>query len=233
MQTKNLESGLINTQILIILLPVVLIIRLLKMNQVEVLRLHPPKVSNLLLVPFIAIPAALLVTMVGQLINLIYPFPAEYLAKLSGLMKMPHVPLWEMYLIIALLPGFCEELMFRGFVIRFFEGQGKWVAILTSAGLFALFHLDPYRFIPVLLLGILLGWLVTKANSIWVSMFSHMINNAAALTFSTYAGSKIFKPLLMGNEDLNWWVAIPAVVVFLAALSVFNRNNREQTEDIN
>ncbi len=232
LQLKSISNGLIQTQILLILLPVIVILRIIKADFKTVLRLNKTNPVNFLIVPFIAVSGAILVTMVGQLINMIYPFPSEYLKQLEGLMKMPGLKLWQIYAIIAILPGICEELMFRGFIFRFFENQGKWMAIVLSAILFAVFHLDPYRFVPVLLLGMLLAWLMVKSGSIYVSMFAHALNNGLALTISQFASSGFVKKLLLNNDNLNWWLAIPAVIILTISLYAFNHVNEKNDEEI-
>jgi len=232
LQAQNITKGLIQTQIFIILIPVLAIIRLTKNKPEEVLRLKGTSVKNFLLVPFIAISGAMLVTLVGQLINLIYPFPADYLEKMTEILKMPDLKLWQMYAVIAILPGICEEVMFRGFVFRFFESQGKWAAIIISALLFALFHLDPYRFIPVLLLGILLGWLMYKSDSIYISMLSHALNNALALSFANLENIDFLNKLIIRGENLNWWVGIPAAAVLVISLILFNKVNRNNQVEL-
>jgi sodium transport system permease protein len=230
LQLKSISTGLIQTQIFMILLPVFVVLRIIKADYKQVLRLNPTKAVNFLIVPFIAVSGAIIVTMIGQLINMIYPFPSEYLKQLESIMKMPDLKLWQVYAIIAILPGICEELMFRGFIFRFFENQGKWMAILISAILFAVFHLDPYRFIPVLLLGILLAWIMVKADSIYVSMFSHALNNALALTFVQFDKLPLIRKMLVSNDNLNWWLAIPAVIVLTVSLYAFNHVNRKSVE---
>ncbi len=62
----------------------------------------------------------------SQLINTIFPYPEKYTEALTQLFNMNEAP-WKVFLAIALLPGICEELLFRGFLIRFFEKYGlQW-----------------------------------------------------------------------------------------------------------
>jgi membrane protease YdiL (CAAX protease family) len=174
------------------------------------------------------VSGAILVTLIAQLINLVYPFPADYLAKMSGLLNLPDLKIWQVYLLIAVLPGVCEEILFRGFIIRFFESNGKWISILVSAALFALFHLDPYRFLPVLLLGILLGWLLIKSNSIYISMFSHAVNNSLALAFTNLDKLPFVNKYIVSNDQINWWMALPAGLLLCLGLYLFAQINRSQ-----
>ncbi len=221
-QAKDLMSGLLKTQLFIIALPVYVIIRLLKLKEKDILRLKAPKPKELLLIPFIAIPAAIIVSIISQLINMIFPFPPKYVEMLSKLFTMD-ASVWKVFLVMAVAPGFCEEYMFRGFMIRFFEKYGTKVAIVLSALLFAAFHLDPFRFVPVFLLGLLLGYLTMRSGSLVNSMLSHTINNGLALVLVTYGGSAWLKPLISGEDSLHYWLIIPAVIVFTGAIYLFHK----------
>lgn len=226
LQMKDLMSGLINTQIFIIVLPVLLILRILKQNSKQHLRLQPPG-KEILLIPFIAIPAALIVSLLMQAIDMLFPFPSEYLEMMGKLYTMD-ASLWKMLLVIAVLPGLCEELLFRGFMPRFFEKYSPKSVIIITALLFATFHLDPIRFFPVLLLGMLLGYLTIRSGSIYNSMLSHAINNSLALVITTYAAQpwmQIFlTPAKQGAEQsLRYWLIIPALMILILSLFAFHK----------
>jgi sodium transport system permease protein len=227
-QGQALYRGLIKTQLFIIALPVLLILRLLKMNAREVLRLKAPKLLPSLLIPFMAIPAAMLVAILAQVINAVYPFPEHYLENLTKLFKM-EIPLWQSFLIIAVAPGVCEELLFRGFFPRFFEKYGTKVTIVLTALLFAAFHLDPFRFLPVFLLGLLLGYITLRSGSIYLSMLSHTINNGLALFITAFAAQPWLKLLISNEDNLHYWLALPAALIFSAALYLFHQTTGEKT----
>lgn len=83
-------------------------------------------------------------------------------------------------LIICVIPAFCEEFFFRGFLQRIFM---KWIrdphlAIFLAAVIFSAFHFDAVMFFPRFLLGALLGYLFYWTGSLWVPMVGHFINNA-------------------------------------------------------
>ena len=221
-QSKNLIYGLEQTQVFIILLPVLLVLRLLKLKPKEILRYNLPRWQEAALIPFIAIPAAIVVAILGQLVNLIFPYPPEYIAAMEKLFNQD-VSLAMSFFVIAVLPGLCEETLFRGFLIRFFEGHSARNAVIISALLFALFHLDPFRFVPAFLLGLLLGYLTVRSGSIVNSMLSHMINNGLALFIVTFAGKHWLKPLLSGKDSFHWWVGVIALAVFVVAIGIFHK----------
>jgi membrane protease YdiL (CAAX protease family) len=93
--------------------------------------------------------------------------------------------------VLALLPAFGEELVFRGSLQPLLQHQlrnphaGVWV----SALLFSAIHGQWLGFVPRCLLGALFGYLVLWSGSVWPAMMAHFCNNL--LSFLAY--------------KLNWW----------------------------
>lgn len=86
-------------------------------------------------------------------------------------------------IVMALCPAITEEFFFRGALQRLI---GKWnpnphFVIWSVAILFSAFHLQFYGFIPRMLLGAYLGYLLLWTRSIWIPVFAHFINNATAV----------------------------------------------------
>ncbi len=75
----------------------------------------------------------------------------------------------------GLLVPICEEVFFRGFLIRGLSGLGTKFAIFASAYYFAIYHNNPYRFITLMLFGVMIGFIVHYTNSIIPGIiFSHI-----------------------------------------------------------
>jgi len=155
-------------------------------------------------------------------INAIYPFPQQYLENLGKLFDLD-IALWQSFLIVAIAPGICEEVLFRGMMPRFFEKYGMKVNIVLTAFLFAAFHLDPFRFLPVFLLGLLLGYLTLRSGSIYNSMLSHAINNGLALFITAFASAPWIKIIISSEDNLKYWVAAPAVLIFAISFYLFHK----------
>lgn len=88
------------------------------------------------------------------------------------------MPFWVMFLMMAVYAPVVEELVFRGVVYRGYQKSGTTMqAILLSAVLFGLIHMNfnqaPYAF----MLGIVLALLVEAAGSIWASILFHIVFN--------------------------------------------------------
>lgn len=85
--------------------------------------------------------------------------------------------------VIAVIPAFGEELVFRGLFqneLRQLTGNAH-VSIWLAALLFSIFHIQFYGFVPRLLLGGLFGYLYLWSGSLAVAMLAHFVNNAFAV----------------------------------------------------
>jgi uncharacterized protein len=84
---------------------------------------------------------------------------------------------------MTLLPAFCEEVFFRGALQPLIARIAKnvHIGIWGSAILFSLFHFQLYSFLPRVLLGALLGYLVIWSGSLWTSIIAHFVNNLLAV----------------------------------------------------
>jgi membrane protease YdiL (CAAX protease family) len=84
-------------------------------------------------------------------------------------------------LFIALVPGFVEESLFRGYIQRrLLSRWPAWAAITVTAFLFALMHFDPALIAATFVIGLWLGALAWRTGSIWPAVVCHAANNAAS-----------------------------------------------------
>jgi sodium transport system permease protein len=115
------------------------------------------------------------------------------------------VPLWRMVLLFAVLPGICEELLFRGAVMGLWRSRGSGVAAaLATAVAFGVFHLSVFRFFPTFALGVVLGLLSLRARSVFPGMLAHALNNGFGMLALHYG-----------------WPVEPDWRAFVAAAGVF------------
>ncbi len=227
-QAKDLEKGLMNTELLLILLPTVLLLRLTKQNVSQVLRFNKTNPLNYVLVAFMAFPMFILVTLMVQAINLIYPFPADYLQQMSKIATIGKDNYWKAIFLIGVLPGICEEIMFRGYLINTFKKYGFWGSIIITAVLFATFHLDIFRFLPVAILGIWLGWLLLRTNTIFIPILAHFLNNSMAILIQQYGQNYDFMKYIISGDNMNWWIALPAAAILAILYYIFNKVNPDK-----
>ena len=80
---------------------------------------------------------------------------------------------------IAILPAFAEEILFRGVLANLFRSWTRNVhlAVFLSSFIFAAIHLQFYGFLPRFMLGIVLGYLFFWSGSLWLPIAAHFANN--------------------------------------------------------
>ena len=90
---------------------------------------------------------------------------------------------------LALWTPFTEEIFFRGFVFAGLVPRlGIGWAIMVSAVVFSLFHVDPRVMLPIFVTGALLAWLYHLTGSLWPSVAVHAGQNALAIATTLLGG---------------------------------------------
>lgn len=96
---------------------------------------------------------------------------------------------WLFVVFIAILPGLCEELLFRGALqTALLRGRSPARAVAVGALAFAFFHLDPAGFPAHLLAGLAFGWLAWRTGSLWPGVVAHALCNLATVPVMSSAG---------------------------------------------
>jgi membrane protease YdiL (CAAX protease family) len=86
---------------------------------------------------------------------------------------------------LAVMPAICEEVLFRGAVQRALSTRlFAPAAIVLSSLLFAGYHMSPIQLVPTFTLGLALGALAWRADSIAPAMLAHFLNNTLAVLVS-------------------------------------------------
>ena len=123
------------------------------------------------------------------------------------------------FLAICVVAAIAEEFMFRGLIQNILGKaiRNPHVLIWVVAILFSAIHLQFYGFVPRMLLGAWLGYLMYYTKTIWIPVLAHFTNNF--LTVSSYY---IFRnsPDEMQKIDAigagsTWWLAIASLALFL------------------
>ena len=86
--------------------------------------------------------------------------------------------------VIALLPGIGEELVFRGLIQNeLWRGSRNiHVGIWFSAFIFSAIHMQFFGFVPRMLLGAMFGYLYYWSGNLLVPMIAHFFHNGFTLT---------------------------------------------------
>ena len=150
-----------------------------KKTKVPFQQVFPTKsVPIFTLVPiiFTIIGLSILLSDVDNLLRIIIHSPVNPNHLLNRLINGN--PWWSSLVILAIIAPFTEEFLFRGLILTgFLNNYSAKKAILISALLFAIFHLNMFQFLGAFALGLFFAWLVVKTKSLWPGIFGHALNN--------------------------------------------------------
>lgn len=98
--------------------------------------------------------------------------------QISSSFAKAHWPIWTIFVFHAMMPGFFEELAFRGVIQTklesFMSGRD---AVTVQAALFSVLHISPVIFVSHFAMGLLVGWMRRQSGTIYYGMLLHMAWN--------------------------------------------------------
>lgn len=165
----------------------------------------------LLLVPVIL---AMSVIMEG-LVNLI-PMPEKIQQMFEQMVQLN----LQGYLTLGIAAPILEELIFRGVILKkFLEKYSPAKAIIFSAIIFGLAHMNPWQFIAAFFIGLAIGYIYWKTKSIWPGIFMHFANNS----FSFYLAKK-YESVNVTFQDLigntTYYISL-IIICLLVCYSIY------------
>lgn len=109
-----------------------------------------------------------------------------FLPDLGGISEgaTTNVGLVLMVFTTAIVPGFVEELLFRGVILKNMLPFGRTTAVIGSALLFGLMHQNPGQFFYTTVAGLVLGYIYVHTRSLWCTVIIHMCNNFLAIVYT-------------------------------------------------
>jgi len=187
--TSNLTKA---TQLLLLIaelflpIPIFLWARQRRTNLGELLRIKRVSSPSIIAATIVSVSLTVIIDELDRLIQIILPLP-ENLTAIGEIMLITD---WQSALLIigvvVLAAPLVEEMMFRGFFQRILEYRQSDVtkSVLFSALVFALIHFNPWWVIQIYLMGIFMGYLAWRSNSIWPSFILHAVNNGWSVWWS-------------------------------------------------
>jgi hypothetical protein len=98
---------------------------------------------------------------------------------------------------VCIIAPLLEEMLFRGIILRsFLHRYPRRHAILASAVLFGLAHLNIHQFAVGVIVGCISGWLYERTRSLWPCILLHAAYNSLAMA--------IYFALMAQAKDEAW-----------------------------
>lgn len=93
------------------------------------------------------------------------------------------------FIVMCLVPAFCEEFLFRGAILTNCLPFGRGTAVFISALLFGLMHQNAEQIFYAFGAGLVLGLVYERTGSIWNCVFLHLFNNFLSVFEPLFAQS--------------------------------------------
>lgn len=113
----------------------------------------------------------------------------------------------------AIVVPVMEEFAFRGVLLSSLRRYGSGFAIVASALVFSLVHLDFANVVFALLCGLVFGFLYVRTGNLWITISIHALNNLLAVLGS-------YGEFLFGDGAGLFETLTMVVPVFLGALAM-------------
>ncbi|HOK77314.1 MAG TPA: type II CAAX endopeptidase family protein [Verrucomicrobiota bacterium] len=201
----------------------------------QVLPLRRPRPPLLVLAIAVTIMGAVVLSSeVDNFTRMFFP-PPDWVVNMFGQIGDTRAyPIQSGFLLVVVAPV-TEELFFRGLILRgLLSRYSSSCAVLLTALLFTVIHLNPWQFFSAMLLGTLLGWWFVRTKNLTVCLVGHAFANGLVFVqpfipfevqgFNTDPASSTpgqFQPL--------WFDAI-GLLLFLGGLLIFQLACRRNTK---
>ena len=222
-----LLSMLVST--LMIGLPVIVYLRINNLSFRKRLRINKISQTTLLSIIIISIGFIIIIDELDRIVYALFGSP-DFLGELVEQLKITSI--YNGFLIILttiIVAPLVEELLFRGFLQKVLEESWEDItkAILVTSLFFALVHLNPYWIVQIYLLGMLLGYLSWRTNSIIPGIILHGLNNGFAVALNNV--ENVFSQYYNWHEHVNpLWIFI-SIILIIFGFKMLNKDLENQS----
>ncbi|MBI4603331.1 MAG: CPBP family intramembrane metalloprotease [Planctomycetes bacterium] len=190
----------------------------------ETLGLVRPSWASLAAVPLLVASAVVLVAAYTQVQNLFLPVPRKMEELFREILLAQDLSPLAAALLLAVSPGVCEELLWRGAFQGELEPRGRPLRTAAAVGLFfGAFHFSVHRLVPTALLGAALAGLRHRSRSVIPCVLAHVLYNGLLLL----AGPRLDGERL--RSLLEPWLLLAASAGLAAALWLAGLGGRGST----
>lgn len=119
-----------------------------------------------------------------------------------------------------------EEYAFRGVIERLLlqKKNDPWFAIFLSSLLLGIVHLNPIQCFSATCLGLILGWIYYKTNSILYTSIVHITSNVVATILTLKYGITIdISTICVKTNTSLSLVLVIALILFFLSIIIFNK----------
>lgn len=129
------------------------------------------------------------------------------------------------FIVIAVIAGVGEELIFRGLIQRklHIAFNNPHIAIWVAAFIFSAIHMQFYGFLPRLMLGAMFGYFYYFTGNLWVPIVAHIFNNGLAVMLLYLSHQKKISADLEEIDKVPFPAAVTCLVLAIGLLWYFQK----------
>lgn len=144
----------------------------------------------------------------------------EYLTNFDSFPKM-----LVGFIVIAVVAGVGEELIFRGLIQRklYLGFKNPHVAIWVAAFIFSAIHMQFYGLIPRMMLGAMFGYFYYWTGNLWVPIIAHIFNNGFAVVIYYLSKQRVISADMEEMEHFPMPAVIASAVLSILVLFLFKK----------
>lgn len=183
-------------QLGLILAPALIMATMLTRSVRKALRLHRPRPLDIMAATSLAICLHPTYVAFAAAVGNEYKLGEQ---TTSMLMQFDSIisstPIWQVLLMLALIPAICEELVFRGFLFAGLQRKGGQVrAILVTAVFFGLSHGVLQQTITASVMGVMIGWIAYQSGGVACTIAFHVTHNSISMLLASYSSRGVNSP---------------------------------------
>lgn len=120
------------------------------------------------------------------------------------------------FIAMSIVPALVEEFACRGIIMGSLKKQGEAFAIIVSSVIFGLMHSNFEQIPFAFLVGLILGYITVKADTIWIAIGVHFFNNFVPVMYSY-----VLNKMSVTAQNLSYTVFL--IITMLLGMFAFTK----------
>lgn len=175
----------------------------------------------------------ILLSEIDNFVDLFFPLKGMWKEIFSQMLDEKN-GIMVIFISVGFVAPIIEEIIFRGIILEgLLKNYSEKKAIIISALLFGIVHMNIWQFIVASLFGLILGYWYSKTKSIFICIFAHIINNVIPI-ISVYLLDieiKGFNDSLQENVFQPLWFDFLGIIFTIMGLILFKKSLTMKTKE--
>jgi len=173
-----------------------------------------------------------LYVLLASWVSAVYPISETSIVAMKPFTdQIASAPWLSIVLLLAVLPAFCEELAFRGFIFGgLARNDSPMRAIIVTSIVFGISHGVLQQSITATCMGLLIGWIAYRTGSVLPGILIHIISNTLSISLGRiselgYDGVEFFVQMTDEGPQYQPIWTVMAGCIALCCLFYFTYQN--------